>query len=187
MEQDERILLLSAAAEELLESVQTLKQQADKKLEKLPRVVRDVLSAVPDEVRKGVAENSGEILREVMKPAGSEAQELAKSLKAAAAEAKASAQALRRTGIMQVFFLLGAVVVIGLASSAVMNYLVKGRIQELNQLKAEIQAIDHDLAKTANVRSFTGKDDKEVFWVEIDPGIKPGELDGKTWAQMPRR
>ena len=194
MDQEDLLLAIVAEAQEDREAIQGLKEtvqaligQNDKQLEKLPRVVREVLSAVPGELRKGVTEGSGEILREVMRPAVGEAKELVKSLKAAATEAQASAKALRRTGIILGFFLLGAGLAVGLIGWKAMGLMVESRTQELDQVKAEFQAIDHELAKTANVQSFTDKDGKASFWVEIDPTEKPGESGGKTWARMPKR
>lgn len=152
MDQDERTLLLSAAAEELLEAVQVLKQQTDKELDKLPRVVREVLLAVPGELRKGIEEGSTEILREVMRPAADEAKELVKSLKEVAAEAQAGAKALRRTGPTTGLYVLAFGLGVGLIGWAVMGYLVKSRTQELDQLGVDIA---RDRGTLAELRSET--------------------------------
>lgn len=140
------------AAKALIEQAQVLQKQAEKQLERLPRAVREVLSAVPGELRKGVTEGSGEILRDMMRPAVSEAKELVKSLKAAATEAQASAKTLQRTSIIQGVFLLGAGLAVGLIGWAATGYLVKNRAQELERLDA---AIAKERAVLANLQSET--------------------------------
>lgn len=59
--------------------------------------------------------------------------------------------------------------------------------EERSELKAEISALNHELAQAANVRKFTTEEGEDQFWVEIDPAKKTGDADGKTWARMPRR
>lgn len=73
----------------------------------------------------------------------------------------------------------------GLIGWALMGYWVKSRTQELEQLNTEIQALNYELAQTANVREYKDKGNP-VFWVEIDPTEQTGKQDGKTWARMPK-
>lgn len=174
MDHEDLLLAIVAEAQEdreaikyLKEAVQALIGQNDKQLEKLPRAVREVLSAVPGEVRKGIQDGSGDILQAVMKPAAGEAKELTKCLKAAAAEAQASAKALRRTGLTVGLYALAFGLAVGLIGWGLMGYKIKNRHQELEHLDAAIATRQTTLkrleTKTWGLELLDGNEDERAI------------------------
>lgn len=181
MDHEDLLLAIVAEAQEdreaihgLKEAVQALIGQNDKQLEKLPRAVREVLSAVPSEVRKGVKDGSEEVLREMMRPAAGEVKELTSYLKAAATEAQASAKALRHTGLTVGLYALAFGLAVGLIGWGLMGYKIKNRHQELDHLDAVIATRQTTLeklgTKTWGLELLEGNEEGRI--IVLPKGVK---------------
>ena len=106
----------------------------------LQRAAQDAIKTLPDASRAAVRDAAKEFITEG-------AEKASRGLLDASNEAKATSAALRRTGLMQGVFLLAvAMVVIGAAYVAG-NLLVKSRVDELAELKTQIEAERDTLAE----------------------------------------
>ena len=120
--------------------------------EKTQRLSQAVLATVPAEVRKGAREGAREVLQKATVVAVEGLNEVATSLRAAAAEGRASAKVLRRTGIMQGIFLLAVVVVMGFVGWVWVESLIKNRKEELAMLR---NAVARERDALAELKSQT--------------------------------
>ena len=99
----------------------------------LQRSAQDAVKTLPDASRGAVRDAAREFITEA-------AEKASRGLLDASNEAKATSAALRRTGLLQGVFLLAvALVVIG-AAYAAGRFLVKSRVDELAELKAQVTA-----------------------------------------------
>ena len=99
----------------------------------LQRSAQDAVKTLPDASRGAVRDAAREFITEA-------AEKASRGLLDASNEAKATSAALRRTGLLQGVFLLAvALVVIG-AAYAAGSFLVKSRVDELAELKAQVTA-----------------------------------------------
>lgn len=97
----------------------------------LQRAAQDAVKTLPDASRSAVRDAAKEFIIEG-------AEKASRGVLEASNEAKATSAALRRTGLMQgVFLVVVALVVIGVAY-AVSGFLVKSRVDELAELKAQV-------------------------------------------------
>ena len=127
--QDDKIFCLMAQAEDIQAHAVKLQAATEDALTRLPEAARRTFEAVARETFAETAQKASEGLLE------------------ASSEAKASASALRRTGLMQGVFLLAAGVVIIGALYFVAKMLFDSRITELAELKAAIRAEEGTLAE----------------------------------------
>jgi len=141
-EQEDLIIAMIAQAQEaqgmtskLLEQAQALQKQA----EKTHNVAEQILLGVPAEIRKGARVGSREILQEATGIAVDGLKDSAAGLREAAAEGRASAKSIRRTGLLLGAVLLAmTVVIIGLVHFVAMPVLVRGYADDLAGVKAEL-------------------------------------------------
>lgn len=166
-EQEDLIIAMIAQAEEsqalaskLLDQAQALQNQADR----TQKAAQEILISVPAEIRRGASAGSREILLESTKVAVvglksstdvvvDKLTATAASLQEAAAEGRASAKAIRRTGLLLGVFLLStAVIIIGLTQSVFAPALVRSYADDLAGVKAELAT---ERAALAKLRSET--------------------------------
>lgn len=121
MQNDDKIFGLIAQAEDIQKHAVALQRSA-----------QDVIKTLPDASRAAVRDAAREFIIEG-------AEKASRGLLNASNEAKDTATALRRTGLMQGFFLLAVALVVGGVGFAVMGFIGKSKIAELNELKAAIR------------------------------------------------
>lgn len=129
MNAEDKIFGLIAQAEDIQQHAVALQRATQEAVKTLPEAAR---GAVRDAARDFIVQG---------------AETASKGLLDASSEAKASASALRRTGLMQGFFLLAAGVVIIGALYVVGKMFFDSRVTELAELKAAIRAEESTLAE----------------------------------------
>lgn len=107
----------------------------------------DTLKKLPEASREAINDAARLILEQGTRDASRSLQEAAKETKAAADAVSVSAALLKSTGLLQGVFLLLVVLVIMAALYFGGNLLFKSRIDELNELKAQIKAEQATLEK----------------------------------------
>lgn len=150
-EQEDVIIVMIAQAQEaqgvamkLLDQAQALQKQA----ERTQNVTHEVLLGVASEIRKGARVGTREILQEATGIAVDGLKDSAIGLQEAAAEGRATAKALRRTGLLLGAFVLAiAVIIIGLIHSVIAPALVRSYAGDLAGVKDELAAERAALAK----------------------------------------
>lgn len=150
-EQEDLIIVMIAQAEEaqglamkLLDQAQALQGQA----EGTQRVTEQILLGVSAEIRKGARVGTREILQEATEIAVDGLKASTVSLQEAAAEGRASAKAIRSTGLVLGAALLAmAVVIIGLTYFVIAPALVRSYADDLAGVKAELAEENAALAK----------------------------------------
>jgi hypothetical protein len=115
-------------------------EEAAKVTKEIQRSAEDALTRLPEAARRTFETVARETFAET-------AQKASEGLLEASSEAKASASALRRTGLMQGVFLLAVGVVIIGALYFVAQMLFDSRVTELAELKAAIRAEEGTLAE----------------------------------------
>lgn len=134
MDTDDKIFALVAQAEDIQEHAIDIQETATKTLKAIPEVAR---AAVLEATKELIAEG---------------AEQASKKLLTASKTAERASAALRRTGIMQGFFLVAVIVVMGAIGWAGVGYLVKSRVSELAGLNA---AIARERGTLADLKSQT--------------------------------
>lgn len=126
---EERLFTLMAHAEDLQRVAQEVLANTNKATK---RIETEAVGTILSAVRAGIDET----LQETKKGLTGAST----GLKEASDEAKATSAVLKRTGLMQGFFLLAVALVIGGVGFAVMGFIGKSKLAELNELKAAIRA-----------------------------------------------
>lgn len=126
---EEKLFTLMTHAEDLQRVAQSSLQEVGKAVQRMETGTGNaILNAIQAGIDKTLADTKNGL------------QEAATGLVGASDEAKATSAALRRTGLMQGFFLVAVALVLGGVGFAVMNFYGKSKLQELVELKAAIQA-----------------------------------------------
>jgi hypothetical protein len=134
MQDEDKFFSLIAQAEDIQTHAVKLQQVALEAIKKLPDVSR---AAVRDATKEFIVEG---------------AEKASRGLLDASNEAKATSAALRRTGLLQGVFLLAVALVVSGAAYVVVGFLVKSRVDELAELKAQI---DQEQTALADLREKT--------------------------------
>lgn len=150
-EQEDLIIAMIAQAEEaqgvavkLLDQAKALQSQA----ERTQIVAQEILLGVTSEIHKGAKVGTREIFHEATGVAVDGLKESVAGLREAAAEGRASAKAIRRTGLVSGATLLAmAVVIIGLTYFVIAPALVRSYADDLAGVKTELAAEKAALAK----------------------------------------
>lgn len=122
MQNDDKIYGLIAQAEDIQKHAVALQRSAHDAIKTLPDVSR---AAVRDAAREFITEG---------------AEKASKGLLDASNKAKATATALRRTGLMQGVFLVAVAVVIAGGSYFAMRFIGAREIAQLQELKEQVRA-----------------------------------------------
>lgn len=122
MQDEDKIFGLIAQAEDIQKYAVALQRSA-----------QDAVKTLPDASRGAVRDAAREFITEA-------AEKASRSLLDASNEARATSAALRRTGLLQGVFLLAVALVIIGATYAAGSLLVKSRVEELAELKAQVTA-----------------------------------------------
>lgn len=168
---EEKLYALMAHAEDL----QNISAETQKELRATIAAVREMAKNLPSQASGAVSKSVSEVVTSrLIGPAEQAGADFAQ----AAAAVKTATKGL---------WLYPAVIVgvILVVLSGYTYFGVNWVMDERDQAKAELEAINHELAQTANVTPIGGQDG---YWVEIDKSKKIIiASDDKTYARMPRR
>ena len=172
---EERLFTLMAHAEDLQRVGQKVLENTNTAVKRLET---ESVGAILSAVRAGV--------EETLQGTKNGLQGAATGLKEASDEAKATSAVLKRTGLMQGFFLLAVALVIGGVGFAVMGFIGKSKLAELDELKAAIRqeqaTLDELQAKTWGLELVKYQDGTRG--IILPKGVKldrTGEIpDGRT-------
>lgn len=173
MSDKEKLFIFMAHADEL----QKIADASHKELQAAAVALKEMVKELPVELRGFVVGSLTEIAESrLVKPVERAGAQLGQIMATARIATK---------GLWLYPTIILAITVIALTAYAYLG--VTWVMAERDRARAELAAINHELAQTANVRKFTTEEGEDQFWVEIDPVKKTGDTDGKTWARMPRR
>lgn len=169
---EEQIFLLMTHAQDMQKAVEQQVQALEKAAQRLER---DAVTAFSAAMRENVNRALGDTKKELTEAvqAAKEASEIAKS---------GGRHFMRLVSVYAFFVLL----VVALGLGAFSWLFVSWKAEEAAALRAEIRAMNADLARLPKV--YDNIQDTPGVWVVIDPGAKTLQLqNGETIARLPRR
>ena len=169
---EEQIFLLMTHAQDLQKAVEQQVQALEKAAQRLER---DGVTAFSAAMREKVTRTLGDAKKELTEAvqAAKEASEIAKS---------GGRRFMRLVSVYAFFVLL----LVALGLGAFSWFFVGWKAEEAAALRAEIRAMNVDLARLPKV--YDNIQGTPGVWVVIDPGAKTLQLqNGETIARLPRR
>lgn len=171
MSDKEKLFIIMAHADEL----QKIANASQKELQAAVAAIKEMAKGLPAEVSGTVSGTvSGLIKSHLAGPveqAGTELGQVVGAIKAAT------------KGLWLYPAVIVVAIMVVLSGYAYVG--LKWVQNERDQVKAELAALNHELAKTANVTTIG---DEDGYWVEIDKSRKIIDAtNGKIYAKMPRR